>query len=335
MSRFLLVAAALLAGCSEYDLSGGGGAPEVAPHRPQLENPVRVDRITQVTLPSVDVLFVVDNSCSMSDDQKLLRDNFPTFMNYFEGSGLDYHIGVVTTDMEAPKESGKLQDGGTGYKWIDAATPDATGVFGAMTSLGSGGSGFEMGLDAAYTAIEVQSMPGMANEGFYRESARLDIVIVSDEEDQSEDITKAEFIDYLEGLKASTDMVGFSSIVNIPPCCGLADGGSPGDIYMAVTDKIGGIKWDIKEGDWSQVLELLGIQASGLKREFFLAELPVEGTIEVAVIDVDGTEYEFTAGTDWTYSAPRNSVTFLEYLPPPLSDVTITYETLASAEAGQ
>ncbi len=333
MSRSIVVAAALLAGCSEYDIQGAGGAPPVSALPPVLENPVRVDQITQITVPAVDVLFVVDNSCSMSDDQQALRENFPTFLAYFEGSGLDYHIGVVTTDMDAAKESGKLQDGGTGYKWIDPLTPDANDVFSAMTTLGSEGSGFEMGLDASFAALEVHSMPGSANEGFYRPSARLDIVIVSDEEDQSEDLTRDEFIDYLRDLKVTEELVGFTSIVNIPPCCSLIDGGSPGEIYMAVTDAIGGIKWDIKDGGWTQVLELLGVQASGLKREFFLSELPVGGTVVVEVVDVDGTGYEFQEGADWTYSAPRNSVTFLEFLPPPLSDVVITYEALAAAEA--
>lgn len=333
MSRPFLFATALVAACSEYDIQGEAGAPPVSALPPELENPVRVDSIKQITVPAVDVLFVVDNSCSMSDDQKLLRDNFPTFMAYFEGSGLDYHIGVVTTDMDAAKESGKLQDGGTGFDWIDPLTPDANGVFAAMTDLGSGGSGFEMGLDASFAAIEVHSVPGGANDGFYRDSARLDIVIVSDEEDQSEDLTQAEFIAYLGGLKVSETLLGFSSIVNIPPCCSLFDGGSPGDIYMAVTDEIGGIKWDIKDGDWTGVLELLGIQASGLKREFFLSELPVSGTVIVQVIDVEGTEFEFQEGADWIYSAPRNSVTFLEYLPPPLADVVITFEALAAAEA--
>ncbi len=38
----------------------------------QLEDPTVTDRVVQVTTPEVDVLFVVDNSCSMSDNQKKL-----------------------------------------------------------------------------------------------------------------------------------------------------------------------------------------------------------------------------------------------------------------------
>ena len=72
------------------------------------------------------------------------------------------------------------------------------------------------------------------------------------------------------------------------------------------------------------------MQAAGLSREFFLTELPVPGTIEVHVNE-EGVEYQFLEGDDWTYSAERNSVTFVEYIPSPLSDVKITYEVLSGA----
>jgi hypothetical protein len=335
MTRSILLSAlAMSAACSEYNLPGSG-LPPVEANPPEIATPVRTDSITQVTLPSVDVLFVIDNSCSMQDDQQSLRDNFPLFMEYFLGSGLDYHIGVVSTDMDANNQKGKLQDGGTPYLWIDAATPNPDQVFGDMALLGTMGSGIEAGIGAAYSAIEIHSTPGGFNDGFYREDARLDVVIISDEEDQTATsvITKAEFIQYLLDLKSDPSLVGFSSIVNIQPCCSIADGGSPGEKYLDVTNAVGGITWDIKDGAWDQLLQLLGIQAAGLKREFFLSELPVPGSIEVVVTDVDGTEYEFQEEVDWTYNATRNSVAFLEYLPPPLADVVVTYEALAAAES--
>ena len=52
------------------------------------------DVSTQVTTPEVDVLFVIDNSCSMNNEQSELTANFPSFMAYFLDSGLDYHIGA-------------------------------------------------------------------------------------------------------------------------------------------------------------------------------------------------------------------------------------------------
>jgi hypothetical protein len=92
--------------------------PEPQVNPPDLANPTQTDVIVQVTTPMVDILWTIDNSCSMSDEQLALTDNFPKFMDYFLGSGLDYHIGVTSTDMDDLTHKGKLQDGGTPYKYI-------------------------------------------------------------------------------------------------------------------------------------------------------------------------------------------------------------------------
>ena len=48
----------------------------------------------------LDILWVIDNSCSMTEEQQALSQNFASFVQYFVGSGLDYHIGVVSTDWD-------------------------------------------------------------------------------------------------------------------------------------------------------------------------------------------------------------------------------------------
>ena len=66
--------------------------------------------------------------------------------------------------------------------------------------------------------------------------------------------------------------------------------------------------------------------------------LAVEGSIEVRVEDPYGTVFPMTEATgglgtgDWTYDRGRNSITFLEFMPEPLSKVVIRYTLLASAE---
>jgi hypothetical protein len=71
--------------------------------------------------------------------------------------------------------------------------------------------------------------------------------------------------------------------------------------------------------------------ASGLKREFYLSQLPVPSNIEVTD-EEDGAIYAFVEGDEWTYSATRNSVIFEEYVPTALSTVDITYTALASLQ---
>ena len=67
-----------------------------------------VDEFVQTSGRTVDVLFVIDNSGSMGEEQQNLRDNFAGFINGAQQFSNDYHLGIVTTDMDAEDESGRL-----------------------------------------------------------------------------------------------------------------------------------------------------------------------------------------------------------------------------------
>ena len=56
------------------------------------------DSFTQDGDAEVDILFVVDNSGSMSSNQTNLKNNFGDFMSVFVSTGVDYHIAIITTD---------------------------------------------------------------------------------------------------------------------------------------------------------------------------------------------------------------------------------------------
>jgi hypothetical protein len=312
----------------------------VAGDPPALETPVKLDEITQVTTPEVDILWVIDNSGSMAEEQQKLANNFPEFVRFFLDSGLDWHIGVVSTDTDGA-EKGKLQGAG-GYRYLDADTPNPTELFQQMASLGTGGSSDERGRRAAYSALTDPLLSGY-NAGFYRENASLHVIVISDENDYSgSNPSRNEFISFLNNIKADPDTVTFSSIVGPANGCATAD---PGTEYLAVTNAVGGITESICVSDWAPVLEQLGLQAAGLKREYFLSEVPVEGTITVWVEDqgyvYDGIDEsllgngvtqadlcESGACFTYQYSAQRNSVTMLDFVPSPLAKVYVEYELL-------
>lgn len=48
---------------------------------------------------NIDVLFVMDNSPSMSPKQRTLTTQIPRFIRQLDSLGLDYHIGIVSTDV--------------------------------------------------------------------------------------------------------------------------------------------------------------------------------------------------------------------------------------------
>jgi hypothetical protein len=308
-----------LAGACKSDISfQATEVPLGEPNPREFSTPVQVDRILQTTVPNVDVLFVVDNSCSMVEEQALLAANFPAMLEWFLSSGLDYHIGLVSTDMNDPLQAGRLQ-GASGVPFIDPVTEAPEVVFSQMALLGTSGHWEEKGRAAAYSAIDL--LADTANAGFVREDAGMHITVVSDENDDSADfpISRDGFIDYLRNFRWSERLVSFSSIVG--PITGCPDIGSPGTEYTAVTSEIGGVFWPICSDDWTVVLDDLGFLATGLSKEFFLSRLPVEETIEVRVT-TGVTVLEFFAGEDWTYVPSRNSVAFLE----------IEYEVLSTLD---
>lgn len=323
-----------LAGCNEYDPRGQVGEEPVIFNPADPKTPTNTDSYEQIQKPEVDILWVVDNSCSMADEQAEVADNFPIFMSYFLGSGLDYHIGVVSTDMDNPDQSGKLIPA-AGVRWITPETPNPEETFATMSLLGTSGSGNEQGVLAAYAAFELQTD---ANAGFFREDAAIHVITVSDEPDNSPTfpVTTNEFADYLNNLRFEPEAVTYNIIVMWPqlpdwPCSSI------GGDYVDVYNQVGGVFWTLCNPDWSGALEMLGLETAGLKKEYFLSERPVDGTIKVTVEEggyIIGFD-PFDEGTglgDYTYDEERNSVTFVAYVPNPGAVVHIDYDVLAAVE---
>ncbi len=315
-----VVLALILVGCgSENGIVGDEEEPDI-PNPLEIEDVTRTDRFIQTPPTVIDVLFVIDDSGSMLDEQDELAANFPSFFQWFQGSGVDYHVGVTSTDMDNPAKMGRLSSA-AGLLWIDPDTPSADSVFSSMALLGTNGTGNEAGIGAAYSALELRK--DGYNAGFIRDGGSLQVINVSDEQDHTTAITKNEFAQYLLGLEASKEDVGYSSIVTPPGVFGI-NGETPGTDYLWVTSQVGGQYFDIREQDWSSLLDALGMEALGLKREFFLSQVPVVDTIEVTVRDDDVT-WSFLPDEDWTYDEGRNSVTFLSFVPDPYAEVLIDY----------
>jgi len=302
------------------------------PRSQPIDPRVNVDRVVQVTIPSVDILFVVDNSCSMEEEQVALSTNFPAMLQYFVDSELDWHIGVVSTDMNDPLQGGRLR-AADGLRWLDAETEAPGDAFSQMVSLGVTGSGNEQGIAAAYSAVELLARDDGPNAGFVRPEAALHITVISDEDDSTNRpggsglISRSEFVEYLRTARPSGRYTSFSSIVG--PTTGCAEIGEPGSDYMAITRQVGGVTWPICTDNWSQALDELGFLATGLNREFFLSRTPEPATITVSVVLEDGTVQQFERD-DWDYRELRNSIRFVDHTPEPLSVVTIEYVERAS-----
>lgn len=329
----------LLNSCMEYTIAETFEPASAIPNPPELGVDRKTDTIVQTKKQKVDVLWIIDNSCSMSEEQSSLVANFEHFINYFVDSDLDWHIGVTSTDLDfgiTPGTNGILNEINQ-IKFIDEDTPNPVDLFNQMAVMGTRGSGTEQGLGATFAAIAEHGDTDY-NRGFYREDATLSVIVISDEDDHTVEPIFPEFVDWLYNLKPNVNDVSFSSIV----CLGESHlngmycsenplyAPSVGSKYISVTNTIGGTLWDIRQEDWAPMLDQLGLNATRMRTEFFLSEVPVEKTINVWVTLPDESVYELEYGIDFTYSQIRNSITLLTYVPPQFATVKIDYVLLSS-----
>ena len=93
----------LLLACSEYSYT----------------SKVQKDVFQQVRRNTVDILLVVDDSCSMAEEQEKLAGNFEAFISVFTGVDVDWQIGVTTTDTYYTAKPGMLIGGSDELVLVD------------------------------------------------------------------------------------------------------------------------------------------------------------------------------------------------------------------------
>lgn len=156
--------------------------------------------------PSVDILFVIDDSGSMADQQASLVASFPGFITAVQsqlGGAKSYHIGVVTTDIYPDNAANCIdigdlitQTGGpgssamncqpftSGTRFLDETEPDLGAKFACMGLIGTGGSSDERPIRGMLNALKPENnAPGGCNALFSRPEALLVVVIITDEDD--------------------------------------------------------------------------------------------------------------------------------------------------------
>jgi hypothetical protein len=234
MRHSFFIALAFVAGCDRCPLEPPVPIPDA------IEN---VDTFTQRGAARVDILWMVDNSGSMASEQNKVAARFHEFFAQLVASGVDYHIGVVTSD---PNEGGALRayDGpdvtgcnacrfltkdvpcsdtavdvdGLDEAEAQAALVDACPaqlVFRDLIRVGIDGSAFEEGFTQVASALGadvVDPETGLPlgdvppeNEGFLRDDAALYVVFVSDEDegDGADDTDVRYYQRLFEGLKGT------------------------------------------------------------------------------------------------------------------------------------
>jgi len=266
-----------------------------------------------------DILLVLDNSCSMGPEQAVISQAIPDVLDELEASGVDYHLGVTSTDLDRAYDgaSGALVDV-DGERWVERSTVDKVGVFERMVSLGTNGAGTEQGLGAAYLALE--DLAATTNAGFQREEAQLAVIVVSDEPDLTRPsvVTDVDFVDWFETLKDTPATTWLHGVLDPE----FEEG------YPKVVDAVGGQLYPIEALDqpagWTAFMtDVIG---KFYVHDMQLAGTPVDGVVEAWVLPADGGEPSPIPLAGFAYDAAANRVQVAGTAPG--DEVVILYEPL-------
>ncbi|MCB9646744.1 MAG: choice-of-anchor D domain-containing protein [Deltaproteobacteria bacterium] len=305
------------------------------------------DRFEQLGTPKVDILFLVDFTGSMTEEQTSLGANFQAFIQFAQAQNLDYHLGVTTTGtaeeagrlMHADRIRGNPFGGPFANRIVTPATqPDPETVFATNVqarNLTGGGAADEAGFFAAYQALTPPVLTGH-NAGFLRQDAVLSVIWVSDEPEQTSTAIGAPandidfYVNFLLSIKGfrNTNLFTASAIVGDAPsgCNGAGGNATAAPRYIEAANRTGGVFQSICTANWNQALEDLSTTAFGFKSRFFLTNQPVISTITV---EVDGVEVPATSpsGTvNWSYDFATNSVNFTPFATPePGAEIFVRY----------
>jgi len=264
-----------------------------------------VESFTQVgVFDDVDILWVVDRSCSMNAHDTKLIDGVTAMMNALP-LDVRWRLSIISTDdRQAQPQNFPLTPGDVAQDAID------------MLRTLDHYHHAEKGFDALYNY--------MTNDAYaatwLRPEVPLLVVFVSDEEEQST-VTftnVANFNLWYDYLRPQTFL---ASIVNVGAadtlCTTYYSATNTGTRYMDATNYFGGNIIDICDTDWSSGVEEATSRIEIIE-EWELHHTPFPESI---VIFVNEDPYD---GANWHYDEPTNTIIF-DLLPEENDLVEIAY----------
>lgn len=194
----------------------------------------------------VDLLFVIDDSCSMSAFEGAIDDSWLALAPSLEG--WDWHVGAITMD---PYGGRGLLVEVAGRPYLDATTTNPAERFRDLVARGSAGGITTEGLGTTYTALALRASD---NAGF-RRNAALHIVFVSDQDDNTdpEVVTPQVFGDWLDDLDVP---VTVHALVALSSNDAFIE---RGEVYLTLAERYDGAVGDLEDpGGYSAFLSEVG-----------------------------------------------------------------------------
>jgi hypothetical protein len=253
-----------------------------------LTPPVHRDHFDMPLDPPIDILFFVDQSCSMKDDQTALADNFSQFISNIDRITPDWHIVVATFDDGCSIDGVLTRD-----------VPGYEDMFRTEVSAG-GGTWVEAGLTVATHAME-NAKSGSCNKGFLRDNALLHVIMVSDEAEQGAG-SWDQWLARMRAVKGNDLLLKISSVAgDIPSGCRTAmDSALAGWGYYEATMATGGVFLSLCSS-WAEHVNLLA--DATIAQDAFTLTSPADPNSIVATING-------ATVNSWRWDAAHNTLIF-------------------------
>lgn len=247
----------------------------------------------------VDVLFVVDNSGSMQDEQQKLSTALSSFVDSL--SGLDWQVAITTTDISGGKYSTNGQIvtmEGLSTKVLSQKIPNYEQVF-LDTVLAHGtpancvndpkdcASGDEQPLEATRLAVGLRNSD---NYGFFRANSDFISITLSDEDEMSRGgggaTTPETLISTVNSAWGLTKLFsGYGIIIRPTDTSCLNDqtatGGRVGSFVQRLADLTNAVTGSICDQDYGPALATIGQRVRKFATSVSLSDVPIPGSVQV------------------------------------------------------
>lgn len=284
---------------------------------------------------NVDILFIVDNSGSMAEEQIGIGNKINGFLDKIKN--LNWQIAVTTTDDRANSVGpdgvarawgdGQFRpfDSDTGSQFILRSTQvnaiDAQTKLAAAIQMGVQGNGDERGINSTYRAIERAASPSI-NKDFLRADSKLAVVLISDEDECSTGANGCNggsasrsvpqnVVNLINNQYGGTKGFSFNSIIYIPGDASCTTGANAGNTYKQLSTLTNGVLASVCSADFTTPLANIGSRVVNLVNSVTLTCKPEDinndGKAELQIKLADGTNVTsgFTvSGKQVDFSSP-------------------------------
>lgn len=248
----------------------------------------------------VDVLFVIDNSGSMREEQSKLSTALASFVGSIQR--LDWQIGITTTDVSNGPQGIKgslVPMKGTNQKVLTKNVPGYANIFKntvvreeTIGCTNNCPSGDERPMEAIRMAMEKKNTD---NAGFFRDDSDLVTIVLSDEDEGSNGtnaLSPSTVIDHFKSIFGNVKrLTGFGIIVRPGDlsCYNTQsqNGGNYGNVASNFASLTGGETGSICDSDYGPALASIGERVRKVSQSVTLRSLPKPETLQLRTVPAD------------------------------------------------